>query len=58
MTVRELSAFAEVVMTWPVNTVERARRLLDWGVHGLTTDRFDAVAGVLGHPQRSACQTS
>jgi glycerophosphoryl diester phosphodiesterase len=38
-TVRELRELADVVFTWPVNTVERARELLDCGVDGLISDR-------------------
>jgi glycerophosphoryl diester phosphodiesterase len=45
--VRELSSYAALVLTWPVNTVERARRLLDWGVDGLITDRLTVVAAAL-----------
>ena len=57
-TVRELAGFAEIVITWPVNTLDRARRLLDWGVHGLTTDRFAAVLPALERPFPPACPTS
>jgi glycerophosphoryl diester phosphodiesterase len=42
--VRELGRRAGVVLTWPVNTVDHARALLDWGVQGLITDTND-VAG-------------
>ena len=38
-TVRELGEFAELVMTWPVNTRERARELIACGVDGLISDR-------------------
>jgi glycerophosphoryl diester phosphodiesterase len=37
-TVNELRDAAEIVMTWPVNSIEQGQRLLDWGVHGLITD--------------------
>jgi glycerophosphoryl diester phosphodiesterase len=37
-TVRELRALAGTVMSWPVNTAERARELVAWGVDGLITD--------------------
>lgn len=46
-TVRALSAAAELVMTWPVNDVQRARTLLDWGVHGLITDEAHLIAPVV-----------
>ena len=45
--VAELRSYAALVMTWPVNTVDRARRLLDWGVDGLITDRPSVVAAAL-----------
>lgn len=45
--VRELSTAAELVMTWPVNTAERARTLVGWGVHGLITDRPDELVHVV-----------
>ena len=49
-TVAQLRDTCEVVMTWPVNCADRARTLLDWGVHGLITDRADAIAHVVdGH---------
>ena len=45
--VAELRAVAEVVLSWPVNTPERARELLSLGVHGLISDRAEAIAPVL-----------
>ena len=42
--VRELRRRAGVVLSWPVNTVDHARALLEWGVQGLITDTSD-VAG-------------
>jgi glycerophosphoryl diester phosphodiesterase len=33
-----LRRHAQLVMSWPVNTVERARELASWGVQGLITD--------------------
>jgi glycerophosphoryl diester phosphodiesterase len=41
--VRELREVADLVLTWPVNTVERARELASWGVDGLISDRPDVV---------------
>jgi glycerophosphoryl diester phosphodiesterase len=41
--VRELREVADVILTWPVNTVERARELAGWGVDGLISDRPDVV---------------
>ena len=37
-------------MTWPVNQPERARELIQLGVHGLITDDAAGIsrAGVLG----------
>lgn len=43
-TVARLGEAAELVMTWPVNTPERARTLLAWGVHGLITDDAHGIA--------------
>ncbi|WP_187368794.1 glycerophosphodiester phosphodiesterase [Baekduia soli] len=36
-----------LLVSWPVETAEEARRLAAWGVDGLITTRFDALAGVL-----------
>jgi glycerophosphoryl diester phosphodiesterase len=41
--VRELREVADLIFTWPVNTVERARELAGWGVDGLISDRPDLV---------------
>ena len=41
--VRELRGVADLILTWPVNTVERARELAGWGVDGLISDRPDLV---------------
>jgi glycerophosphoryl diester phosphodiesterase len=41
--VRELRELADLILTWPVNTVERARELAGWGVDGLISDRPDVV---------------
>lgn len=45
--VRELRARARVVMSWPVNTAERARRLAALGVDGLISDESELVQAVL-----------
>lgn len=37
---------AELVLTWPVNTLERARELVSWGVRGLITDAPGALRAV------------
>ena len=42
-TVHELREFADVIMTWPVNTRERARELVACGVDGLISDQPDLV---------------
>jgi glycerophosphoryl diester phosphodiesterase len=36
-----------MVMTWPVNSAERARTLLGWGVHGLITDDAPAIEAIV-----------
>jgi glycerophosphoryl diester phosphodiesterase len=50
-TVEQLRDRCEIVMTWPVNCADRARTLLDWGVHGLITDDAHLIAPVL-HARR------
>jgi glycerophosphoryl diester phosphodiesterase len=45
-TAAEVLKRAELVMTWPVNTLERARELLSWGVRGLITDSPGAIQAV------------
>ena len=42
-TVADLRPRAEIVMTWPVATADEARRLADWGVDGVITERFDEL---------------
>jgi glycerophosphoryl diester phosphodiesterase len=39
--VAELRGVADLVMTWPANAAGRARELVEMGVDGLITDRFD-----------------
>ena len=43
-TVAELRERAELVVSWPVATPDEARRLWDWGVHGVISERFEALA--------------
>lgn len=38
-TVQELRELADTVMSWPINTLDRAEELVRWGVDGLITDR-------------------
>jgi glycerophosphoryl diester phosphodiesterase len=45
--VAELRRVADVVMTWPVNTPERAGELLRLGVDGLISDAVDAITPTL-----------
>jgi glycerophosphoryl diester phosphodiesterase len=40
-TVRDLRARADLVMTWPVTTLERARELAAWGVDGLISENLE-----------------
>jgi hypothetical protein len=42
----DVMSMAELVMTWPVNTLERARELLSWGVRGLISDAPNAIQSV------------
>ena len=46
-TVADLRERAEMVVSWPVATVEEARRLGAWGVDGVITERFEALAPAL-----------
>ncbi|MCW2927130.1 MAG: hypothetical protein JWM86_1098 [Thermoleophilia bacterium] len=52
-TVRELRHAAEVIMTWPINSLDRAEALVQWGVHGLITDAPHVVADAV-RPRRVA----
>jgi glycerophosphoryl diester phosphodiesterase len=38
-TVRELRDLADTILSWPINTVERAQELARWGVDGLISDQ-------------------
>jgi glycerophosphoryl diester phosphodiesterase len=40
-TVRELRRRVEIVMTWPVKTLARARELAEWGVDGLISENLE-----------------
>jgi glycerophosphoryl diester phosphodiesterase len=46
-TVAALHDLAEVVMTWPVNRIERATELLEMGVDGLITDDQERLEKLL-----------
>lgn len=46
-TVADLKRRAELVVSWPVATVEEARELGRWGVDGVTTERFEALGAAL-----------
>jgi len=46
-TVADLRRRAELVITWPVSTVDEARALGGWGVDGIITERFDSLAPAL-----------
>jgi glycerophosphoryl diester phosphodiesterase len=43
--VHELRRTADVIVTWPVNRLEDARRLAEMGVDGLITDEPSALLG-------------
>jgi glycerophosphoryl diester phosphodiesterase len=45
--VHELRRRAGVVMSWPVETVDEARRLSDWGVDGLISQNFEVISGAV-----------
>lgn len=40
----ELRRRAELIVSWPVETADEAMRLGRWGVHGVTTSRFEELA--------------
>jgi hypothetical protein len=42
--VADLRRRAELIVSWPVETAEEATRLGRWGVHGVTSSRFEALA--------------
>jgi hypothetical protein len=44
---RELRDRAELLMSWPVDTGDQAGTLASWGVHGLISSRFEALAPFL-----------
>ncbi|HUF13045.1 MAG TPA: glycerophosphodiester phosphodiesterase [Longimicrobiales bacterium] len=50
--VRELRKKGLVVQVWTVNEPEDMRRLLDWGVDGVLSDRPDVLAEVMGRCAR------
>jgi glycerophosphoryl diester phosphodiesterase len=41
---RELKARADVLLSWPVETLAEARTLARWGVDGLITQSFERLA--------------
>ena len=45
--VQDLHRRADIVMTWPVETLAEARRLSGWGVDGLISQDFERIAGAL-----------
>ena len=46
-TVTDLRERAELIVTWPVSTLEEARRLTSWGVHGVITEHFETLTPAL-----------
>jgi glycerophosphoryl diester phosphodiesterase len=44
--VARLSQSTPTIVAWTVNDVDRARRLVDWGVGGITTDRPDIITRI------------
>lgn len=43
-TVAELRRRSDFIVSWPVTTADEAQRLWSWGVHGVITERFEALA--------------
>jgi glycerophosphoryl diester phosphodiesterase len=46
-TVADLRQRAELIVSWPVASVEEARRLHGWGVDGVITEHFETLAPAL-----------
>jgi glycerophosphoryl diester phosphodiesterase len=46
--VTDLRSHADTIMTWPVNTLERAQELARWGVDGLISDRPGLIKSGIG----------
>jgi hypothetical protein len=44
----------DLLLAWPVATVDQARELGAWGVHGVITEHFEALAGALRPPGATA----
>jgi hypothetical protein len=47
-TVRDLRSRAELVLSWPVETVPVARQLVALGVDGLISQAFEAITPAVG----------
>lgn len=47
VTVADLRERAELIVSWPVATLEEARRLTGWGVDGVITEEFEVLAPAL-----------
>jgi glycerophosphoryl diester phosphodiesterase len=43
-TVADLRRRAELIVSWPVASAEQARELWEWGVDGVITEHFEALA--------------
>lgn len=46
--VADLRDLADTIMTWPVNTLERAQELVRWGVDGLISDQPGLIQTAIG----------
>ena len=46
--VRELRQAAPMVMTWPINSLERLAGVRNWGVTGAISDRLAIVRTIVG----------
>lgn len=44
--VQALKDYVEIVMTWPVNSIERFETVRGWGVDGVTSDSLDVIAAI------------
>ena len=53
-TVADLKTRTDMLLTWPIADAADARRLGAWGVDGVISERFEALAAELAAPEPSA----
>ncbi len=45
--VRSLKTIASTIITWPINDVERAHELAEWGVDGMISDEIEVLRAIV-----------